>query len=132
MATRARANGEGSIYPYRNGFAAYVWVTKPAGGRARKYVYGPDRYTVHSKWLKLHQQAQAGPVATRVPTVVKYLAYWLEEIVKPNLAPAIQRRVQLLQCGRGSIVAIARIKMPRWVEALREASAELRRAAEVG
>ena len=24
-----RANGEGSIFPYRNGYAAYVWVTKP-------------------------------------------------------------------------------------------------------
>jgi integrase len=31
MASRARANGEGSIYPHRNGFAAYVWVTKPDG-----------------------------------------------------------------------------------------------------
>ena len=26
-----RVNGEGSIYPYRSGFAAYVWVTTPAG-----------------------------------------------------------------------------------------------------
>jgi integrase len=26
---RARANGEGSIYPHRNGFAAYAWVTSP-------------------------------------------------------------------------------------------------------
>ena len=30
-AKRTRANGEGSIFPYRNGFAAYVWVTKPDG-----------------------------------------------------------------------------------------------------
>ena len=28
-AKRTRANGEGSIFPYRNGFAAYVWVDKP-------------------------------------------------------------------------------------------------------
>ncbi|MFI6128477.1 hypothetical protein [Micromonospora sp. NPDC051141] len=27
-------------FPYRNGFAAYVWVTKPDGRRTRKYVYG--------------------------------------------------------------------------------------------
>ncbi len=24
-----RGNGEGSIYPYRNGYAAYAWVTTP-------------------------------------------------------------------------------------------------------
>ena len=41
-AKRARANGEGSIFPYRNGYAAYVWVDKPDGKRARKYVYGQD------------------------------------------------------------------------------------------
>jgi hypothetical protein len=46
---RGRANGEGSIYPFRNGFAAYAWVTTPAGERKRKYVYGPDRETVHRK-----------------------------------------------------------------------------------
>ena len=39
-AKRTRANGEGSIFPYRNGYAAYAWVTKPDGRRARKYVYG--------------------------------------------------------------------------------------------
>ena len=32
--TGKRVNGEGSIYPYRNGFAAYVWVTTPAGPEA--------------------------------------------------------------------------------------------------
>lgn len=38
--TRGRANGEGSIFPYRNGYAAYVWVTTPDGKRRRKWVYG--------------------------------------------------------------------------------------------
>ena len=66
-AKRARANGEGSIFPYRNGYAAYVWVDKPDGKRARKYVYGQTRELVHDKWIKLHAQAKAGPVATNVP-----------------------------------------------------------------
>ena len=35
--TRARANGEGSIFPYRNGYAAYAWVTK-LNGSARPQV----------------------------------------------------------------------------------------------
>jgi integrase len=86
-AKRSRANGEGSIYPYRNGFAAYVWVTKPDGKRQRKYVYGKTRDEVHDKWINLHKEAKEGPVATRVPTVASYVRYWLAEIVAPNLAP---------------------------------------------
>ena len=77
MPGRVRANGEGSIFPYRTGFAAYVWVERPDGTRTRKYVYGQRREDVHEKWLKLHQQAKAGPVATRAPTVAEYAAYWL-------------------------------------------------------
>jgi hypothetical protein len=86
-AKRSRANGEGSIFPYRNGYAAYVWVIKPDGKRARKYVYGKTREDVHEKWIKLHQQAKAGPVATRVPTVASNLTYRLAEVVEPNRPP---------------------------------------------
>jgi integrase len=84
---KTRSNGEGSIYPYRNGFAAYVWITTPSGRRQRKYVYGRTRPAVHSKWLELSQLAARGPVATRVPTVEQFLHRWLEETVAPNLAP---------------------------------------------
>jgi integrase len=83
----ARANGEGSIFPYRSGFAAYAWVTKPDGRRQRKYVYGKTREEVHDKWVDLLKRARSGPVATKVPTVGEYLAYWLREVVEPNLAP---------------------------------------------
>jgi integrase len=82
-----RANGEGSIYPYKNGFAAYVWVDTPDGKRKRKYVYGKTREEVHGKWIALHGEAKKGPVATRHRTLAAFLAYWLDEIVKPNLAP---------------------------------------------
>ncbi|QEU93254.1 site-specific integrase [Streptomyces kanamyceticus] len=82
-----RANGEGSIYPYKNGFAAYVWVDTPDGKRKRKYVYGKTREEVHDKWIKLHTEAKNGPVVTRHRTLSVFLAYWLGEIVKPNLAP---------------------------------------------
>ncbi|MFJ3284356.1 tyrosine-type recombinase/integrase [Streptomyces sp. NPDC086669] len=82
-----RGNGEGSIYPYKNGYAAYVWVTKPNGKRARKYAYGKTREEVHEKWLALHAEAKRGPVATRHRTVAAFLSYWLDSVVKPNLAP---------------------------------------------
>jgi hypothetical protein len=88
MSGRARANGEGSIFPYRNGFAAYSWVTRPDGKRTRKYVYGKTREEVHDKWIKLQQQAREGPVATNTPTLVAYLTYWLDEVIEPNRAPA--------------------------------------------
>jgi integrase len=86
-ARRTRQNGEGSIFPYRSGFAAYVWVDKPDGKRGRKWVYGPTREAVHDKWIKLHGRAKVGPVPTKVPTLAEYIAYWLREVVRPNLAP---------------------------------------------
>jgi hypothetical protein len=55
-AKRTRANGEGSIFPYRNGYAAHAWVNKPDGRRGRKYVYGRIREKVHDKWIKLQGQ----------------------------------------------------------------------------
>ncbi|MGH3790425.1 MAG: site-specific integrase [Pseudonocardiaceae bacterium] len=84
---RIRANGEGSLFAYRNGYAAYVWVTTPTGGRERKWIYGQNREELHSRWIDLQKQAKSGPVATKVPKVAEYLTYWLQEIVAPNLAP---------------------------------------------
>lgn len=94
-AKRTRHNGEGSIYPYRNGFAAYVWVNKPDGTRDRKYVYGKDRETVHAKWLKLHNAAKAGPVATKAVTVASWLDYWLREVIEPNRAASTYENYEL-------------------------------------
>jgi integrase len=79
-----RVNGEGSIFPYRNGFAAYVWVTTPAGQKRRKYIYGKTREQVNDKWVQLKAKAAKVPVPTTTPTVAEYLAYWLAEIIKPN------------------------------------------------
>jgi integrase len=87
MSAHARANGEGSIYPYRDGYAAHVWVTTPSGIRRRKYAYAKTRQEIHKKWLALHQEARKGPVETRVPKVAEYLAYWLHEVVRPGLKP---------------------------------------------
>ncbi len=85
---RGRANGEGSIYPYRNGYAAYAWVTTPSGDQARKYVYGKTRDIVHDRWIKLQAKANAAPVPTTIPTLEQYLTRWLGEVVRPNLEPA--------------------------------------------
>ncbi|GAA3891456.1 site-specific integrase [Saccharothrix violaceirubra] len=87
MAAKKRDNGEGSIYPHRNGFAAYAWVTTPVGKRTRKYVYGKTRDEVHDKWIKLLAQAKEHPIPTSTPKLGTFLRYWLEEVIKPNAAP---------------------------------------------
>ncbi|MES9602182.1 tyrosine-type recombinase/integrase [Actinomadura sp. NPDC000929] len=95
-ARRSRANGEGSIYPYRNGYAAYAWVTTPSGERKRKYVYGKTRDIVHDKYVKLLSAAAQRPIATTVPTVEKYLASWLRDVVEPNREPNTYSNYELM------------------------------------
>ncbi|MFI9576064.1 tyrosine recombinase XerC [Microbispora rosea] len=82
-----RANGEGSVFPYKDGWAGYVWVSTPEGKRTRKWAYGKTREETHEKWLKLHELASKGPVPTKHPTVAAYLTQWLAEVVKPNREP---------------------------------------------
>ncbi|WP_088290676.1 tyrosine recombinase XerC [Kineosporia sp. A_224] len=87
MTKRTRANGEGSIFPYRNGYGAYTWVTTPAGLRKRKYVYGQTREIVHTKWIALTERARHEAVTTSSPTLGQYIAYWLRDVIEPNRAP---------------------------------------------
>jgi integrase len=91
-----RRNGEASIFPYRNGYAAYAWVTTPDGDRKRKWVYGKTHDEVHEKWIKLQTRAREGPMPTTTPTLASYLAYWLREVVDPNLAPKTSEKYALL------------------------------------
>jgi hypothetical protein len=72
-----RHNGEGSIYPHRNGFTAHVWITTPEGRRQRKVVCGKTREHVHERWLALHDVARRGPVAPGSPTLADFMQRWL-------------------------------------------------------
>lgn len=124
---RGRANGEGSIFPYRNGYAAYVWVTTPEGKRLRKWAYGKTRDDVHEKWLKLHQAANRGPVVTKAPTVADYLTYWLREVVDPNLAPATAANYDMFvrlyivpELGKKRLDKLAVRDVRTWFNELRE------------
>ena len=89
-----RRNGEGSIYPVKDGYRGYVWCTNPAGERYRKYVKGKTYEDTRAAWLKLRDAASRGPVASDVPSLEKFL-YWLEEIVRPNLAPKTCEKYEL-------------------------------------
>ena len=98
--TSRRANGEGSIFPYRNGFAAYVWITTPSGKRTRKYIYGRSREIVHSRWIELTRKAARGPVVTKVPTVGQFLNRWLEDTIAAGRGARGSRRDLAADEGR--------------------------------
>ena len=61
------ANGEGSIFPYKNGWAAYVWVTTPEGLKARKWLYGKTREEIYDPWVQLKAKAAKMPIPTSNP-----------------------------------------------------------------
>ncbi|MFJ2033546.1 tyrosine-type recombinase/integrase [Streptosporangium sp. NPDC087985] len=82
-----RSNGEGSVFPYKDGWAGYVWVVTPEGKKTRKWAYGKTREETHEKWLKLHDLASKGPVPTKHPTLAAYLTRWLAEVIEPNREP---------------------------------------------
>jgi integrase len=89
-----RGNSEGSVYQSGDGWRGYVWCTRPDGTRYRKYVRGRTYEEAHANWEKLRKQATRGPVASDVPKLAEFLAYWLAEIVKPNLAPLTYARYE--------------------------------------
>lgn len=90
-----RHNGEGTIYRYRSGYAAQVWVTTPQGRRERKTVYGKTREVVHDKWVELQEQARRGPVTTKVPRLDEFAVGWLRDVVSPSLAPTTAANYEL-------------------------------------
>src|SRR5215469_8830814 len=92
---RKRGNGEGSIYPVEGGYRGYVWVTAPDGIRRRKYVKGRTYKETKEAWLTLHARARSGPIASGVPTVAQHSAYWLAEVVEPNLAPKTYEKYEM-------------------------------------
>ncbi len=53
-------NGEGSIYPVKDGYRGYVWCTSPDGTRYRKYVKGKTYEATQQAWLKLRDTASRG------------------------------------------------------------------------
>lgn len=84
---RRRPTGAGSIYRRKDGrYEVAVWVTTPNGQRRRKRVYGRTYEEAHEKYVELLGQVRRGvPVATRSQRLDEYLAYWLEQVARPNV-----------------------------------------------
>ncbi len=124
---RGRANGEGSIFAYRTGFAAYVVVSLPNGGRKRKYVYGQNREDVHRRWVALSHEAQRGTVVFSAPTVAQLVHTWLAQDVRPNLSPAtVDRYGMFVRLHIVPALGVKRVDrltvrdVQSWVNGLRE------------
>jgi integrase len=82
-----RGNSEGSLYQVAGGWRGYTWCTRPDGTRYRKYVKRVSHDEARKALDKLRDEASRGPVASDVPKLSEFLAYWLTDIVEPNLAP---------------------------------------------
>jgi hypothetical protein len=94
-----RHSGEGSIYPVKDGYRGYVWCINSAGTRYRKYVKGKTYDATRQAWLKLRDEASRGPVSSDVQKLADFLAYWLEEVVAPSLAPKTYEKYEAFsQC----------------------------------
>ncbi|MGZ4662644.1 MAG: tyrosine-type recombinase/integrase, partial [Arthrobacter sp.] len=92
---RSRGNGEGSLYPVPGGWRGYVWVTGPDGIRRRKYVKAATYEEARSAWRNLRAKADSGPVASNLPKLAEFMAYWLREVVTPNLAPKTHEKYEM-------------------------------------
>jgi integrase len=90
-----RGNSEGSLYQSEEGWRGYIWCTRPDGTRYRKYVRGKTYDEARQNWANLRDQASRGPVSSGVPKLEEFLAYWLKEIVEPNLAPKTYERYEM-------------------------------------
>jgi hypothetical protein len=78
-----------------------MWCTNPAGERYRKYVKAKTYEEVQRAWLKLRDEASRGPVASDVPTLEKFLRYWLEDIARPNAARCLHGGSAASFCASG-------------------------------
>jgi len=75
---RRRANGEGSIYPFRSGWAGAVSWTDSAGKRHRRVAYGKTQDEVRRSIAALRVGVDRGMAPGERRTVAAFLAEWLE------------------------------------------------------
>lgn len=88
---RRRGSGEGAIYQRPDGrWCAAVDLGVVNGKRRRKYVYGKTRKEVADKLKTLHAKQQQGATlkSSDRKTLAAFIAWWLEQMVKPQGSPA--------------------------------------------
>jgi chloramphenicol 3-O-phosphotransferase/integrase len=58
-------------------------------------VRGKTYDEARQNWVNLRDQASRGPVGSGIPKLGEFLAYWLREIVEPNLAPKTYEKYEM-------------------------------------
>lgn len=82
MSPRGRANGQGSVYRYRDRWAGQCYVTQTDGRRVRRTIYGATEREVERELGKLLDREDAGHRAPPLDlTVERYLREWLDQVV---------------------------------------------------
>ncbi|EKX61160.1 tyrosine-type recombinase/integrase [Streptomyces ipomoeae] len=81
-------NGSGTVTLRKDGrYQAAVYVPQPDGTVKRKFAYGKTFDECDRKRRELLDRASGGiPTPTRDMTLGQWFDYWLEVVVKPNLA----------------------------------------------
>ncbi|MGP4013682.1 tyrosine-type recombinase/integrase [Streptomyces sp. 4N124] len=81
-------NGSGTVTKRADGrYQGAVYVPQPDGTTKRKYVYGKTFEECDRKRRELIDRSNGGiPTPTRDMTLGQWFDYWLEVVVKPNLA----------------------------------------------
>jgi integrase len=81
-------NGSGTVTKRADGrYQAAVYVPQPDGTTKRKYAYGRTYEECDRKRRELIDRSNGGvPTPTRDMTLGQWFDYWLEIVVKPNLA----------------------------------------------
>lgn len=87
-----RASGEGSVYRYREGWAAQLDVSDYGQPRKRKTIYGKTQREVLDRVDELRRQRSAGqPIRTgRALTVGAYLESWLTDTLPGTVRPSTE------------------------------------------
>jgi integrase len=96
MSAKPAVPGDGSIFPYKGKWAAYVWVITPTGEKARKWLYGDKREDIEPEFNELKVKAAKATIPTSTPTVEEYLTYWLAEVIKPNREDGTYSQYELM------------------------------------
>jgi integrase len=92
-----RAGGEGSVYRYRDGWAAQVRIGQGRGAR-RKTVYGRTQGDVIEKLRTMQRQIDAGVVlrAGRSITVGAYLESWVRDVLPGSVRASTEASYETL------------------------------------
>ncbi|PWU44509.1 site-specific integrase [Micromonospora globispora] len=86
---RRRSHGEGSVFKYRDGFAAVFDVGWDEGKRSRKWVYGKTERDVLGKLADLRRRQEQGQNLAAAPrTVGEWLDEWLRMKERDGTRPS--------------------------------------------